>query len=318
MDTVLDTSTLPPQRRTAAWRATICETMGPLDLDIQDPAAFGRLDVAAAGVARVVKMRSTASQTVRRTPGAVAKHSNDALRLVVATNGGQVIEQAGRSHRLLPGDVIIYDFDQPYTVDCPSELLDLTAVTFPREALPYGAQALTALSATPFSVEDRQLIAPIVRRIAAGGHTATSAYRFCNILLDVVAASTLDRIQADSASWASRQHAQLIAVQEYIDRHLADPGLSPGAIAAEHFLSLRQLHRVFAKEGLSVAAWIRGRRLARCRRDFADPMQAHVPVSAIGARWGFGDAAQFSRVFRAAHGVPPQEYRRTELMKLAG
>ncbi|MEO3823297.1 helix-turn-helix domain-containing protein [Actinomadura sp. B10D3] len=33
------------------------------------------------------------------------------------------------------------------------------------------------------------------------------------------------------------------------------------------------------------------------------------PVSAIAARWGFADAAAFSRVFRAAYGLPPGEFR---------
>jgi AraC-like DNA-binding protein len=34
-------------------------------------------------------------------------------------------------------------------------------------------------------------------------------------------------------------------------------------------------------------------------------------VSAVAARWGLTDPAAFSRLFRAAYGVPPLEYRRT-------
>jgi AraC-like DNA-binding protein len=29
----------------------------------------------------------------------------------------------------------------------------------------------------------------------------------------------------------------------------------------------------------------------------------------VGARWGFRDAATFSRAFRATYGLPPGEYR---------
>jgi AraC-like DNA-binding protein len=32
-------------------------------------------------------------------------------------------------------------------------------------------------------------------------------------------------------------------------------------------------------------------------------------VGAIAARWGLIDAAHFSRLFRAAYGLPPGEYR---------
>jgi transcriptional regulator GlxA family with amidase domain len=36
-------------------------------------------------------------------------------------------------------------------------------------------------------------------------------------------------------------------------------------------------------------------------------------VSAIAARWGLIDAAHFSRLFRAAYGLPPAEYRLTAM-----
>ena len=67
----------------------------------------------------------------------------------------------------------------------------------------------------------------------------------------------------------------------------------------------------FHDEGLTVAGWIRRRRLEQCRRDLTDPALDARPVAAIAARWGFSSAADFSRSFRAAHGVPPAEYRRS-------
>ncbi|MET8678043.1 helix-turn-helix transcriptional regulator [Streptomyces sp. NPDC004647] len=58
-----------------------------------------------------------------------------------------------------------------------------------------------------------------------------------------------------------------------------------------------------------VGNWIRLRRLEQCRRDLHDPALCARPVSAIAVRWGFRDAAHFSRTFRATYGVPPGEYR---------
>jgi AraC-like DNA-binding protein len=75
-------------------------------------------------------------------------------------------------------------------------------------------------------------------------------------------------------------------------------------------MSLRSLHQLFHDEGLTVAGWIRSRRLEGCRRDLADPSLDARPVAAVAARWGFSSAAEFSRAFRAAHGMPPAEYRR--------
>jgi len=45
--------------------------------------------------------------------------------------------------------------------------------------------------------------------------------------------------------------------------------------------------------------------------DLEDAALDSRPVAAIGTRWGFASAADFSRAFRAAHGMPPAEYRRS-------
>ncbi len=74
-------------------------------------------------------------------------------------------------------------------------------------------------------------------------------------------------------------------------------------------MSLRSLQQLFHHEGLTVGDWIRRRRLESCRRDLSDPALATRPVAAIAARWGFSSASDFSRVFRAVHGLPPAEYR---------
>ncbi|THA40311.1 helix-turn-helix domain-containing protein [Streptomyces sp. A1547] len=39
------------------------------------------------------------------------------------------------------------------------------------------------------------------------------------------------------------------------------------------------------------------------------PRLVGTPVHAVGARWGFADAAAFSRTFRAAYGISPRDHR---------
>ena len=58
---------------------------------------------------------------------------------------------------------------------------------------------------------------------------------------------------------------------------------------------------------------IRERRIERCRVDLADPTLAHVPVSAIGARWGFAGASHFGQVFKREVGLTPAQFRRWAL-----
>ena len=95
----------------------------------------------------------------------------------------------------------------------------------------------------------------------------------------------------------------------FIEARLADPGLTPTAVADAHFISVRYLHKLFEAERCTVAEVIRRRRLERCRRDLLDPTMAHRPASAIAAGWGLGNPAHFNRLFRNAYDLPPAEFR---------
>ena len=110
---------------------------------------------------------------------------------------------------------------------------------------------------------------------------------------------------------ARRRHADrplLTTIQAFIQQRLGDPGLSPAKIAAAHHVSLRSLHQLFHDESLTVAGGIR-RAAWSPAADLSDPALADRPVAAIAAGWGFASAGDFSRVFRAVHGLPPAEYR---------
>ena len=85
-------------------------------------------------------------------------------------------------------------------------------------------------------------------------------------------------------------------------------------IASANHISVRYLHKLFHEEGTSVARWVRERRLDNCRRDLEDPALARRGVQAIARRWGFQDAAHFTRIFKASFGEPPGQYRRGELV----
>jgi len=76
-------------------------------------------------------------------------------------------------------------------------------------------------------------------------------------------------------------------------------------------ISTGYLHKLFRMEDSTVSRFIRERRLEHCRRDLIAAASLTLPISSIGARWGLIDAAHFSRVFKAAYGASPREYRLT-------
>src|SRR5262249_40974898 len=153
-----------------------------------------------------------------------------------------------------------------------NRLRDLAAVRIPATA---GLGELTA-----------QFMLQLARNI---DHLSPAeAARLSTAALEVLATRLAHEM--DIRDWAtpeSRRHALLPPVQTFIHHHLADASLSPASIAAAHHISLRSLHQLFHDEGLTVADWIRRRRLESCRRDLADPALALRPIAAVAARWGY-------------------------------
>ena len=98
-------------------------------------------------------------------------------------------------------------------------------------------------------------------------------------------------------------------IRAFIDAHLADPDLGPAEIAAGCGISIRRLHRAFADTDWSVCGWIRAQRLARCRNDLLDRGKDNLSITQVAFRWGFNDAAHFSRAFRNAYQKTPRDVR---------
>lgn len=72
---------------------------------------------------------------------------------------------------------------------------------------------------------------------------------------------------------------------------------------------MRHFYRLFAETHTTSAAWIRQRRLERCRHDLLSPSSRHRGVLDIAAHSVFFDASAFCRAFRQAYGVSPRQMR---------
>ena len=82
---------------------------------------------------------------------------------------------------------------------------------------------------------------------------------------------------------------------------------SSSAASAAATLSVRALHAAFEDTGESVAGLVRRERLARCYEDLERPSGGSV--TEIAFRWGFRDAAHFSRAFKREFDVTPSDVR---------
>ena len=108
----------------------------------------------------------------------------------------------------------------------------------------------------------------------------------------------------------NRPNSELcLRIENFIAEHLAEPILRPTSIAAAAGISVRHLHRLFARKGRTVGDWIRERRLERCRNDLTNPELREHTITDIAFRWGFCESAHFSRSFKELFGICPRVFR---------
>ncbi|GAA1616539.1 helix-turn-helix domain-containing protein [Leucobacter chromiireducens] len=294
------------------FRSLVSSSFVPLRVTTENDEPFaGRTDSAEAD--DVVFTEVTARpHLVERTPENIADGGSGYYKVSLLLSGSSILVQDGREVVMRAGDLSVYDTSRPYSLLFGEDFRNLIMM-FPKDRLelpiPFTEQ-LTAVSLgrehqglapviTAFLSQFPAQLKPLDGRIRAKlAHTSLD-------LMGTLFSSILDTDPA-------RRDPHQILLQKitaHIDQHLASPELSPGSIAAAHFISTRHLHALFRQADTTVSAWIRERRLERCRADLLDPVLADRTVSAIASRWGFSDAAHFSRVFKSAYGVSPSVLR---------
>jgi AraC-like DNA-binding protein len=297
------------------WKSLVSDSFVPLDTEPQRRGGF-RGAISARDYDSVVMSHISANpHAVLRTPDLIrADTASSYYKVSLQLRGHGLLIQDGREVSLAPGSLAIYDTSRPYTLSFDSDFSSYVMM-FPQSRVNLPSDTVRRLTATSIGAEHR-LGAVATQIITQAGAMLPTLGRSVGIRLAGNVVDLLTTVMADELAEAEvpGERQRLWAeITGHIDANLADPLLSPSTIAAAHFMSVRALHQVFEGSGDTVSGEIRRRRIARCRQDLADPLQAQVPVAAIGARWGLGDPAHFSRLFRSVVGSPPAQFRRNSL-----
>jgi AraC-like DNA-binding protein len=294
------------------WKHLVAESFVPLAARTADVDGFrGQMRSRVLDRMSVVEVTAT-SHEVHRTPALIAQASERYFKLNLQLEGTGLLIQDNREALLQPGDLAIYDTNRPYSLAFEEEAR-MMVVMFPCDALSLPIDYVGQLAAVRMAGGTglSGIVGQFIRQLSENLEVLSgpSGSRLATNALDLV--STMLHAEMDIAPDRMKPQALLaVSVREYIEANLADPLLSPASIAAAHFISTRHLHNVFHESGTTVASWIRTQRLEGARRELRDPLHAGQSVGAVAARWGFLDAAHFSRIFRDAFGVSPSDWRR--------
>jgi AraC-like DNA-binding protein len=303
----------PPMSRFDAFHDAVSQTFVPLVTHASDPSLFqGRVTHADLGPLHLAEVVA-GEHVVRRSSRLVRGPDPDFYKLSLQVKGYGVLSQDGRHAVLRPGDLAIYDTTRPYglSFDGPFQMFVLM---FRRSLLRLPEASVRKMTGRRID-GDRglgMLIGPFlaglpgqVDRCAPG-----ASIDLADSVLDMLAAALADELDSSEPPVSgARQAGLLVRIKAYIEERLADPDLNPNSIAGAHHISPRYLRKLFEAEGDSVGRWIRSRRLERCRHDLVQPELLDRPVSTVAAQWCLTDPAHFSRLFKAAYGQSPREYR---------
>jgi AraC-like DNA-binding protein len=312
MTIILDARTIAPADRAEAIRETIWNSVVRVEIEHQpEPENIAaRGEITSFGRLTICSMRSNAT-SVQRTARLAKDDLAPSVFLALQLSGSNMVVQAGREAVLRPGDLALYDTTVPYTLFNGSGIHQhCFRIPVADLALPPGVIGeVTALRLSP----DRpvaDLAATYFGRLATNPTVfGAGAEAIGQPSIELVRALITTQLPDPSLAREPLAETLQLRVMEYVRANLAEPDLTAAAIAAKHHISVRHLYNILARSGISLGDWVRAQRLEQCRRDLAKPGANSVTIAFIAQRWGFADATNFGRTFKAAYGMSPREWR---------
>jgi acetamidase/formamidase/AraC-like DNA-binding protein len=245
--------------------------------------------------------------------------------LAMPLEGDMHLAQNDRRSKLAPDDVVFGDPSAftPLVIHTHSQLLFL--------GLPDAALRTRMLDSVsprharlPPNAVGTRVLAGLLRTVAEtmDDMQEEMARPLETTLLDMLAqmlTAANDSAPDGAAGGALRQGTArtLQRIRGAIEQRLGDPTFTIADVAAAEGTSVRYVQKLFERNGENFLHFLRMRRLERAREDLTDPAHSHLSISDICFRWGFNDAAHFSRAFHDAFGVSPRNFRRAATAEMA-
>lgn len=280
------------------WHDTICSNFTALSAERRGEGDFrGTIAVTQQmGECTMSAIRSGA-QIVRRTRQDIARSPTDTVFVNFQLTGSSRISQRGIDARVPAGSVVVLDARRPFAMDFEQGFRQACLHLPVGEITRQGARCADILGRVlPLGQARAPALTGELQTMLAGGANQDTVVSLVALLLAGIH-ETADLRLAD-------QHLALI--RKFVDRNAADPGLSPRGVADHFRISVRHLHKLFARSDQSFGQYLLSERLVMAERLVRE---TSLPIATIANLVGISSPSYFSRAFHARFGTSARTYR---------
>ena len=311
MKRTITTANTPAMDRSSYWHEAIARAYFPLNLRFRSPGDFsGDLSIWQLGDVSLSRFTSEALQ-YRRLSNHFKTERDEHFLVTVPARSEVYFPQCGKDVHCNPGGFILERSHEPYEFS-HNEVADLWVMKVAAKALGGRIRQPDRFCSLQFDAGQGAggLFSDLLHLIPSRFDTMTEEVHATvgQQLVDLLVLALKGDERTLTTGNSTVREAHLTRIESFIRKNLSDRQLDPETIARACGISTRYLHEVFRDTNQTVGSWIRDQRLEACRAALKDQAY-HQSVAEIANRWGFGDQAQFSRIFKAQFGIPPKEFR---------
>lgn len=244
-------------------------------------------------------------------PANGSRHGN-AVLVVALLEGSGLVTEGDEAVVLKAGEIILLDPTRRWRVEFNTRfravVVKLESAVFVLRLVRTSGHDLNTISpATGVGAVCLNLVRSIADEL---DHLSAVDMLSIEATLSELLVTCLSHLGADAAEASSSvQLGHLRRLCRTLEARLSDAELTIDGIGRLEGLSTRYVQRLFKGGSTTFGDYLKERRLERCRIDLANRALAPFTIAELCFRWGFGDAANFSRAFTLRFGISPKAFR---------
>ncbi len=309
---VWDSHGLAAQNAFENFREGVCSTFMPWSIEQRAHSDFHcRIESLETEVGSIAHCR-TNSFDASRTSGDLTRSAWDCVYGNYVVSGSYEIDQFGRTTTAKKGDLILYDSATKLNAKVRASQLYADVPIMIHKGV-FGSSNIADQLVGNFVVKQGSLIAPLDSSLSFIARNMLSIPpEELAALFDAVARMLPAAVQGEHRAPRMRIRQEVAReLLDHISREISNPDLSPSSAASHLGISVRYVHKLFARSGTTFSTYVNNERLDRIYADLACSSNSSQLISNLIFRWGFNDLSTFNRQFKRRFGMTPKQCRGT-------